>query len=237
MKAKRRVAIAGLGLAAIAAVVLVTLSLVGGGPPRAEDDIGSMASTGGSTESLSEGLTLKYPVRTDGISGDVYSLPWDELVRQADLVVTGVVGKQGEYQRLDAGAPGLQVVAATYVVDIGTYIKGSDDSSLNFRKVVAREYSGEESLIPEPYSYYIDDPHPLSEGGRYLMALRVAEDGWAELVAEPFRFRLEGGQAVAESGMLADSFLDQRFPTKPEADLIAEVEALVAAQAAETAAR
>lgn len=233
MVTKRIAGAAGLGLAAAAAVVLLILSFVGGGSTPASD--GEVSTAGGS--SADEALTLRYPARESGVSGDVYSLPWEELIQKAELVAIGVVGKQGEYERIDAGAPGLQGVAATYSIEVQRYVKGTGPDLLNLRKVVAHEYSGEESFIPEPYAYYIDHSSPLSVGGRYLLALIVSDDGWAEFVAEPSRFRLDAGQAVAESGMLDDAFLAERFPTKSEADLIGEIEALVAAQAAETAAR
>lgn len=234
MLTRRTFGAAGFGLAAVAAILLLLLSLVGDGPDSAEDGELSFGAEG---SAVGEALTLRYPVRESGVSGDVYFLPLDELLERADFIAIGVVGKQGEYRRLDAGAPGLQGVSATYLLQVERYVKGAGADSLNFRKIIAYEYSGEESFIPEAYAYYIDDPSPLSEGDRYAFALRLREDGWVELVAEPFRFRLQNGKAVAESGMLDKSFLEERFPTKPEADFIAEIEAVVAAQAAETSAR
>ena len=152
------------------------------------------------------------------------------------MVVVGVVVERGQDQRIDAGNPSLTAVAASYDIAVEQSLKGDAEGTLTLTKIVGYDVSGEESDTKEAYSVDIDSANSIKVGSRYVLAV-IQSDGRWYATAEPFRFRLEGGEAVAESGMLEDAFLEDRFPARSETDLISDVESIVAAQAAEAAAR
>ncbi|MCH8815699.1 MAG: hypothetical protein IH957_11535 [Chloroflexi bacterium] len=131
----------------------------------------------------------------------------------------------------------MTAVNAVYAIEVEQYLKGSGPPTLEFVKTVANEYSREIFALvegsvglEEGFASYVDDPHPLTEGARYILALRRYEGRFAA-TTEPFRFRLEDGLAVAESTMpgLSGSYLARQFPTRSEEAAVAGVLALVAA--------
>lgn len=219
----------GVAVTLVAVTIALDTGYQNSGVSEGEDSDGKLPS-----------VVLKYP-HTAGISdGSVNLLGLEDLTEQSDIVVVGEVVAQSEYTRADAGIKGLQGVLAIYSVEVEQYLKGGGSATLDVRKVVAYEDSGEALGLKDGFSYFVDDSHPLSIGARYVLALRSAGDGWFAQTAEPFRFRIEDGAAIVEStveGVKDDPYVDEIFPTKAEADLIADVESIVAAQAAETAAR
>jgi hypothetical protein len=234
MISKRKFASAASVIAAIAAVSLlaVTLVLRGG----ASQD-GLSLSTDGDAQSPDVELVLRFPVNGATAAGDIHSLPWDDLMQGSDIVVIGVATAQDEYLRRKVGT-GLTAVQAAYTIEVESYLKGSGKDVLNFRKTVAHEFSGDESFSQEPYAYYIDDPNPLTTNVRYILALGF-EEGWEWYgTAEPFRFRLDDGLAVAESTLpelQGSLYLAQQFPTRSEEAAVTDVLALVAADEPSTA--
>lgn len=173
-------------------------------------------------------LTLEYPVGAVTANGIVFSLPWETLVERSDVIVIGTVGKQNEYERTDAGLPGMTGILAVYAIEVEEYLKGSGPATLELRKTVVQEFAAGMLGLEEGFVSYVDDPHPLTENARYIFALRRHEGRFAG-TAEPFRFRLEDGLAVAESTMvgLTDSHFARGFPARSEDAVVADVRALV----------
>lgn len=221
MSDKHKLASVGLVAAVLLAVSLVAVTLATGGHDGPEYPAADVDAPD---------LFLEYPMGTAIASGDVFSLPWDELIQAADLVVIGTASGQSDYQKVNAGNPELTAVVAAYTLTIERTLKGNAVESVEFRKVVAYEDSQLEA------SYFIDAASPLAFHQRYLLILDDRGDGTTWLVAEPFRFRLEGGVASAESTLVElsheSAYLEREFPDRSETEVISDIEALVAAEAA-----
>ncbi|MCH8815719.1 MAG: hypothetical protein IH957_11635 [Chloroflexi bacterium] len=218
----------GLVLAAVSALMVFTW--------LSAEDSSDPESALNSERSGGPELTLQYPVEAGGASGVIIALPWPALVERSDVVVIGTVAGQSEYERSEVGS-GVTAVRAVYAIEVEQYLKGSGPPTLKFSKTVANEYSFVEIFgfeagsvgLEEGFASYVDDPHPLTEGARYILALRRYEGRFTG-TAEPFRFRLEDGLAVAESTMPGlGSYLARQFPTRSEEAAVARVLALVAA--------
>ena len=229
----RKIGLAGIVAAAATCALVVLVFAV-----RGSQESGSLSDNGVVANSPSGG-------RDVGLQMSSLSLPLGDLIRQSDAIVVGAVSKKDESERSDIGVPGLRAIDAVWQVDVERYIKGSGGDTLVVRRTVAYEVSPEEFEFFDGYDDSaegsirdVDDPAGLTVGRRYVLALRETQDGGWSGTAEPYRFRLEDGMAVMEStasGGHDDTYIAGQFPAKSEIDLIADIEALVAAQAAEAA--
>lgn len=213
------------------ALLVVTLVFALGGSHEGESPVGGSADNHAAAPANSPASPAKPGLH----QVSVYTLPWQSLIRHSDIVVVGIVSEKGDLQR-SPGSEGLSFVRATYIIDVEDYLKGEGDDTLRFAKTIAHEYSAGDDpysvrdRFPElehDYTLEIDDPEPLTVGERYIFALRRTSQGWVSGTAEPFRFVLRDGVAVAESGMIPDWDLERRFPPRPENEAVAEVEAVV----------
>ena len=105
-------------------------------------------------------------------------------------------------------------------------MKGSSGDTLPVIQFIGVDRTTSEGEIREVRQHNLDKLL-LGKGSRHLFFLREQDssnDYWLG-TAEPYRFLLKGEQAKAES---PNGDLDGAFPDRSEADLIGQVETLIA---------
>jgi hypothetical protein len=181
--------------------------------PASTEELGDESDAGVASKEITQVIVIGHPV----IRGSM-----EELIDEADAVVIGSFSAD-KTERVDSGDPDQIIFGTVYSLNVGQYLMGEGPTSLDIYQYegLITEASGKKFRSVDVMAF----PAPVASQ-RYLLFIRAHEDdpGVFSGTARPWRFILTDGLAKPDS---STPWILETYPSVPEADFIARVEAAI----------